>query len=349
MKPKVVIIILNWNSWNDTIKCLESIYQIDYPNYEMIVVDNASSNDSVEKIKNYCKDKTIESNFLSDEHVKKPIKLFEYNEREFIHSKNDSKELLTLHSKEKIILLKSNKNRGFAGGNNVGMKYALDNLSPKYILLLNNDTIVERKFLTELVNVLEEDKNIGSAQSLLLRPEGRIIDSLGQELLAWGVKDKGIGEDYTGVKKTEIFGACAASALYKSDVLRDIGLFDESFFMIFEDVDLSWRMRISGKSSILVPKSIVYHMRGLSGEQKSNIVKNYLIMKNWLIIALRYYPLNINQEFLSWLLNTFILALKTGKVREFLKSFTKNMFTRIFTKNDPSLRELQKKWINNCS
>jgi GT2 family glycosyltransferase len=348
MKPKVAIIILNWNGWKKTIRSLESVYQIDYPNYDLVVVDNASSDDSVEKIRDYCNG-TIESKFLSNEQINKPIKLFEYNERDFVHYKNDLKELLNLPSKEKIILLKTNKNCGFAGGNNIGMKYALDHLSPKYILLLNNDTVVESKFLTELVNVSEKDKNIGSVQSLLLRPEGKIIDSLGQELLDWGAKDKCIGEEYTEVKKTEIFGACAASALYKSDVLRNVGLFDESFFMIFEDVDLSWRIRISGKSSILVPKSIVYHMRGLSGEKKSSIAKNYLIKKNWLIIALRYYPLNINKEFLSRLRDTFILALKTGKFQEFLKIFTKNIFTRIFTKNDPSLKELQKKWINKCS
>ncbi len=55
MLPKVSIIILNWNGWKDTIECLESIYQIDYPDYDIIVVDNASKNESIEKIKKYAK------------------------------------------------------------------------------------------------------------------------------------------------------------------------------------------------------------------------------------------------------------------------------------------------------
>ncbi len=70
MKPQISIIILNWNGWKDTIECLESIYQINYPNYQVIVVDNGSEDNSIEKIKNYCSGKAvIKSDF------------FEYNKK----------------------------------------------------------------------------------------------------------------------------------------------------------------------------------------------------------------------------------------------------------------------------
>jgi len=249
-----------------------------------------------------------------------------------------------------MVLIQNKENHGFSGGNNTGIKYGLDILKSKYILLLNNDTIVEKDFLTKLVEVMENNEEIGSVQSLLLRPGGEVIDSLGQELLCWGAKDKGIGEKYKGtIKNTEIFGACAASSLYRSNDLKKIGLFDESFFIIFEDVDLSWKLRLTGKSSLLVSKSTVYHKRGISGEENSNITKEYHTMKNWLIIALRYYPLKPNKKiFISWIFITFILSFKNNSLYEFLEVFVKNSFNRLTRKESKTLRIIQKKWIGKC-
>jgi len=64
--PSVAIIVLNWNGWQDTIECLESLYQISYPNYEIIVVDNGSKDESIENIKKYCEGKIkVKSKFLN--------------------------------------------------------------------------------------------------------------------------------------------------------------------------------------------------------------------------------------------------------------------------------------------
>ena len=78
MNPKVSIIILNWNGWRDTIECLESVYQITYPSYDVIVVDNGSEDESIEKITEYCKGKIeVESKFFEYSSENKPIKIIE--------------------------------------------------------------------------------------------------------------------------------------------------------------------------------------------------------------------------------------------------------------------------------
>jgi len=141
MNPKVAIIILNWYGWKDTIECLESIYQIDYPKYDIIVIDNGSEDESIEKIKQYCNGKLdVKSDFFTNSTKNKPIKIFEYNRKD-IETALKEKEIENLPSNRKIILIKNEDNYGFAEGNNIGMRYAIKSLNPDYILLLNNTRI----------------------------------------------------------------------------------------------------------------------------------------------------------------------------------------------------------------
>lgn len=116
--PLVKIIILNWNGWRDTIECLESLYKINYPSYQVVVVDNGSTDDSVSRIKRWAKE--------------------------------NGKTLEALEIKE---------NLGFARGNNVGIKYVIGNENPEYILILNNDTTVERDFLKAMVSEIKRLPN----------------------------------------------------------------------------------------------------------------------------------------------------------------------------------------------
>ena len=81
LDPKVSVIILNWNGWEDTIECIESLYQIDYPNYDIILVDNDSKDDSVQKIRNYCEGNIKpKSPFFKYKSDNKPVQIFEYNQ-----------------------------------------------------------------------------------------------------------------------------------------------------------------------------------------------------------------------------------------------------------------------------
>ena len=111
--PSVAIIILNWNNWQDTVQCLESLSQIDYPNYQIVVVDNGSTDDSVLQLKQ----------------IFNGISLFE-----------------------------TERNLGFSGGVNFGIEQAK---TSDLILLLNNDTLVEKDFLTGLVRKITSNDTIG--------------------------------------------------------------------------------------------------------------------------------------------------------------------------------------------
>ncbi len=141
MNPKVSIIILNWNSWEDTIECLESLNQINYDNYDIILIDNGSSDNSIEKIKEYCNANIkVESNFVKYNHYNKPIKFVYYREKE-----NNQLEIIgngsnELNSNKNLIIIENRKNYGFTKGNNIGMEYSKNFFNPKYYLLLNNDT-----------------------------------------------------------------------------------------------------------------------------------------------------------------------------------------------------------------
>lgn len=322
---------MNWNGFEDTIECIESLYKIDYPNYDLIIVDNDSIDESIKKIK------------------------------EYTHGINDENNSVLQGN---LILIENNKNYGFAEGNNIGIRTALKNFNPDYVLLLNNDTIVHKNFLTELIKVAENNHNIGSVQSLLLRPGGKIVDSLGQELNYWSSSDLGIGSEYQNNLKEnlEIFGACAASVLYRYEVLNEIGLFDKDFFVLFEDVDLSWRIRLKGLKSILAVNSIVYHKRNTSKkflERKKfdlgswNMFELYHASKNMLIIAIRYHstssllhPKYLYKAFLS-LSTYYLLSLRYGNVFNTSKIILKNLKLRKELSKNPLLTKIQIRWIVN--
>ncbi|MGK7368687.1 MAG: glycosyltransferase family 2 protein, partial [Candidatus Halalkalibacterium sp. M3_1C_030] len=133
-EPKVHIIILNWNGKEDTIECLNSLKALEYPNFEIVVVDNASSDGSVSEIK----DKFPETT-----------------------------------------LLESEINRGYAGGNNIGLRYALNHDSD-YAWILNNDTVVDKNALGSLVKKMKIDGSIGICGSRLVYYHDReTIQALG--------------------------------------------------------------------------------------------------------------------------------------------------------------------------
>ncbi|EKQ52941.1 MAG: putative glycosyltransferase [Methanobacterium sp. Maddingley MBC34] len=293
MFPHVSVIILNWNGWKDTVECLESLYQIDYPNYDVILVDNNSEDESLEKIRNYCSGSLrIESKFFDYESGNKPIELVEYDENQLKNQSNFSGTDFSTPNKKKLILIKNNENYGFAKGNNIGINLALSVLDPDYIMLLNNDTVVKENFLMELVNAAESNPEIGMAGSKILKYNNpQIIDSTGHLLKMGRIVDRGHEEPDEGQYDDPeyIIGAIAAACLYKKEMLQGIGLFDETFFTVYEDAELSWRSHKNGWKTIYVPTSLVYHKRGKSIKKKSVNARMIMLQsENMLTTAKRY-------------------------------------------------------------
>jgi GT2 family glycosyltransferase len=255
MKPRIVIIILNWNGWVDTIDCLESLYQIDYDNYNVIVVDNASEDDSIKKIKEFSSKLRIKSNYSILN-----VNIMEYGENEIKsavldeNGKNITKEL---------IVLKNSKNYGYAKGNNLGIQFAFNLFFDlDYILLLNNDTILEKNFLIELIKATKDEEKVGIYSPKLLDADNhRIIDSTGHIISCGRIIDRGHGkvDKHQYDDKTKVIGAKGAAALYKREMLESIGLFRESFIISYEDAELSWRANKNLWEARYVPNSVVYH------------------------------------------------------------------------------------------
>lgn len=154
------------------------------------------------------------------------------------------------------------ENFGFAKGNNIGIKEAKGDL----IATLNNDTEVVPVWIAELVKVINSGKDVGMcASKMLFMKDQKLINSTGIYISRSGACwDRGIFEKDAGQYDSidDIFGPCAGAAMYKKEMLQEVGLFDEDFCAYVEDVDLAFRGRLAGWKCLYVPKAIVYHVHG---------------------------------------------------------------------------------------
>ncbi len=289
--PRVSIIILNWNGWKDTIECLESLYQITYPNYDVIVVDNGSDNESVEKIKEYAEGRLpVESHFFEYIMENKPLHYVEHSQGDAETERGTEKVIVHLPLDKKLILIKNDKNLGFAEGNNIGIKYAFKIYSPEYILLLNNDTVVDKNFLTELVNVARSDEQIGFAgpKNYYYDYHGRtdVINFAGGKITLWkgrsehvGMRDIDNGQ-YDHIVNTDyITGACL---LARREVLEEIGLLDPAYFMYWEEADWCMRARNIGYKLVYIPGAKIWHK--VAASQNGNVNKFFFVRNTFIFI-----------------------------------------------------------------
>ncbi|MBT3255137.1 MAG: glycosyltransferase family 2 protein [Deltaproteobacteria bacterium] len=150
------------------------------------------------------------------------------------------------------------RNTGFCVANNI----AFSKVKTKYVALLNNDAVAHPLWLLNLVTGLETHEQAGSAASKILhyaKPD--IIDRAGDGYTHAGaglLRGRGMPSDAYD-KPQWIFGACAAAALYRKSMIDEIGFFDEDFFLIYEDVDLSFRAQLNGYKCLYIPDATVYH------------------------------------------------------------------------------------------
>lgn len=229
MTPKVGVVLLNWHGWRDTINCLESLQSLDYPAFEIVVVDNASTDDSVQQIK-----------------------------RAFPH----------------VQLLQNERNKGFGGGCNPGIRWVMER-GAEMVWLLNNDTKVEPNTLTALVHcLLEQPRRVAAGSVLYYMDEPHRVQ-------AWG---GGRINFWLGTSKhfhhkprpEELDYLTAASLLVKANSLKTAGLFDEQrFFMYWEDVDLCFRLRKQGGELAIAEDSRVFHKESASLGKENPLLAYY--------------------------------------------------------------------------
>lgn len=299
---KVAVIVLNWNGKEFLKTCLDSLQTQTFRNFKVILVDNGSSDNSAE----------------------------------FVRDNYPDVEVIAI-----------NKNCGFAKGNNIGIQAALKDDDVKYIALLSNDTKVEPDWLKELVKVAELDKQVGSCQPKMLSTGNpKIIDALGIAINKNGAAIQvGYGTEDTGQHNQvkEIFGPCAGSVLYKREMLMHVGLFDEDFFIYYEDVDLALRARLAGWRSMYVPKAVVYHEHSVA-YGKASPVKMYFLGRNQYYYTIKNLPTDIIFKFLirrSAGIAATILAYIKNRKFEWIKPYLKANFDAI--KNIQMMRKKRKK------
>lgn len=269
---KVFVIILNWNGWKMTLDCLKSLEKTKCDGFELelVVVDNGSTDESIEKIKNQ-----ISIRQLADKTTTQNPKLIENKE-----------------------------NLGFAKGNNVGIRYSLDN-GADYICLLNNDTRVDPDFLSELIKTGESDEKIGLVGGKIYfekgyefhkdkykdSEKGKVIWYAGG-LINWknvytthrGVDEVDRGQYETAIE-TDYVNGCLA--LIKKEVFEKIGSFDGKYFLYFEDTDLSVRAKKSGFKLIYCPKAKIWHLNSGSSGSGSGL-HDYFTTRNRMIFGMKY-------------------------------------------------------------
>lgn len=263
---KIAIVILNWNGHEDTLECLDSVGELRVIDFELrvIVVDNASTDDS--------------------EQILKGHKL----------------------SKGKYEFIVNDENLGFAGGNNVGIRHAIKHESD-YVLVLNNDTIVHKNLVVQLIKAAESNMDAALCSPKIYfakgyefhkkrykREElGKVIWYAGGDMDWNNVYGNNHGLDevdngqFNMLRETDF--ASGSCVLIRTGAIKGKSIFDEKYFLYFEDTDLSMRLRADGWKVMYVPKSKLWHKVARSSAIGGEL-NDYFIIRNRLLFGMRYAP-----------------------------------------------------------
>jgi GT2 family glycosyltransferase len=315
--PFVVISILNWNGWRDTLECLESVRRLDYPNYLTIVVDNGSWDDSAENIKAWA-----EAN-LGPGHV-----LADYTQEIALQGGDPQTEeaLESVPSPARLVLIRNKENLGFTGGNNGAIHYALSGEHPAdFVFLLNNDATVDTQCLRHLVS---------TSQAAGAGIVGAVVAAKADPRGTWGGPLSFIREffyplvspQFRSLEKGNVYWRSdwvnGAGMLVRREVLETVYRSSEEYlrsglFMYWDEVALCFAARKAGHISVLAGEAVVYHSSGDSSRGSS--LAHYYFERNKLYLAKEMLPLYWKPLFyLSELFVTLARILKnvlTGRSR----------------------------------
>ncbi len=324
--PKVFIIILNWNGWEDTIECLESLYTISYPNYDVVIVDNDSQDDSLARIRAFASGEVaVKSASLTHTYRSEPLPVISYSRREAEESQSASlsKKLArggqNKGSNRSLVIIQNERNFGYSEGNNIGMRYAL-RASADYVLLLNNDTVVDEHFLTELVRAADKDASIGAigpkiysydAPSVIQSTGARKDFFTGTPISLNNGKTDDEANHFTigGLLPADYMsGACI---LTKRKVIEEVGKLDPTYFLYYEDQDWCTRISMAGYRIVCNLNSKIWHKK-MASTSKAKRFSQYYPERSRVIYMRKYAQ---TSQFISFLLFhiPYYVALLTKK------------------------------------
>ncbi len=286
MKPKVYIVVLNYNGKIDTLECLESIFRISYSNFQVILVDNNSEDGSVEAVRK------------------------KFGRR--------------------VGIIQNKLNLGFAEGNNVGIRKALKG-SADYILILNNDTVVNPNFLDILLkNVQTHPGFVVFSPQIRKYPEKNKIWYGGGRFI-WPLAsvemfNRGHLINKTKLKKpTQVSFVSGAAMLVKASVFKKVGVLDKKFFLYWEETDWEARALRVGMKFLYVPDAVIWHKVGASSGGAKNPKMQYYFWRNNLLFARKNLPFYFWPSFLLFYFGRILFVEILWRSFKYLAGETKNL------------------------
>ena len=303
MKPAVSVIVLNWNGWRDTIQCLESTLRNDYGNCQVTVIDNGSLDGSMDHIKAWAEGKLKMSANPDDSlgnssqpSIHKPIPHVYYTRDEAEQGGDPERERElkqnirsngTIATRYPLALVQVESNLGFAGGNNIGIKYALKQ-NFDYILVLNNDAFPAENTISQMVNFMDKTPSAGACGVRLFYADGLPQPSYGcfptiprmvvhlfplyklcPQKWFRGFKRLSITPSEQLKEPMKVDYPSGACLMVRREVINAIGVMDDQFFMYFDETDWCYRMKQAGWDRYYVPKAEVVHRCGGSFQNVS--------------------------------------------------------------------------------
>lgn len=275
----IYIVVLNWNSAEDTIHCIKSLLRLNnQEKISIVICDNASKTESIEEICQF-------------------VLSFGENESLII---NENDILKYKNIKNKITLIKNNENYGYAGGNNRGVKLALFQDDMKYVWILNNDTEVAIDSLDYLVSKFDSNYDYGVVGSKLVNFEDRNkVQAVGGVINPKFCTTKEIGSEFKADDiidemqyEQKIDYVVGASMLFSRACIEKVGLMCEDYFLYYEEMDICNRIRQKGLKVGISSQSIIYHKQGASTAKLSDVADECQV-RNKIVFSKKFHPNNV--------------------------------------------------------
>lgn len=314
----VYIIVLNWKGAIDTISCMNSLFQLKDSEFRVVICDNASPDNSYDHIRDW---------LINQQHLASG-----YMAQHSLVELDQKKSLTYLipENEQSVYFIQTGSNLGYAGGNNVGIRFAMNQLDMKYVWILNNDTEVEPNSLFHMIKRCESDPQIGICGSRLVYSHDRSkLQGLGGLYNPWlcttkhyaAFSDSALEFNDIDVAKN-IDYIIGASMLLTKPLLEKAGLLCEDYFLYYEEIDLA--LRSKGIFSLgVASKSIVYHKEGASMDGGRSMLSDYYAVRNKIIITRKFY------NKLSFVIKLSFILLIINRLRRFEFKKALNVFKLI--------------------
>ena len=302
VEKKVYIIVLNYNNFNDTIECINSLLKLSYANKNIVICDNGSTDGSFLRLVQWSADICGKDNYLKYHVLDKEVAL---NSNLSLQSGNCN-----------LILIDNKSNLGYSAGNNIGLKFSVSMGDMFYAWILNNDTVVHEESLTHLVEKMDRNPSLGLCGSTLLyRHNPKRVQALGgfTYIPSLGVSRQiGNGMLWEPEKispslelnvEAKMFGVQGASLFVRREFLNIVGFLPEDYFLYCEEED--WAMKSRGKFFLgYASSSIVFHKEGQSTGSNSfssgkSFVSEYFLARNRLLFTKKFFPYYLLTAFLG--------------------------------------------------